>query len=288
MALSTTPTVIRRYIAFELKRLREKAGLHQSDAAKRIDTTSGRIGHFESGRNLPKLPDIELLLPFYGAPELVEGFRELILQARQASPVFEQDDSMTLPPGFDLYLGLEQGATKIFSYNAVVIHGILQCRRYAEAAIRASYGDLPEDKLANLVNLRMRRQETLDRAEPRLDVVAVIDEAILHKEIGGRAVAAEQLDYLRILSERPNVSIRVLPYSAGAHPSLHGSFTLLEFPIARDPGVIYLEDRSGGRYRDDTEEIDEYAAVAEQLLELALSEAESRSVLEAVREEMTR
>jgi transcriptional regulator with XRE-family HTH domain len=288
--LSTTPTVIRRYIAFELKRLREAAGLNQAEAAKRIDTTKGRIGHFETGRNLPKLPDIELLLPFYGAPELVDGFQELVLQARDAAgPVFEPDDTTALPPGFDLYLGLEQGASKLFTYDAAVLNGILQCRRYAEAAFRGHHIDAPSDtQVTDIVNLRMRRQEALDRVEPVLDVVAIIDEAVLRKEIGGTDVAVEQLDYLLTLSERPNVSIRVLPNSAGAHPSLHGAFIVLDFPIERDPGVVYLEDRTGGRYQDDTDYIDEYTKVADRLSDLALPERESRSMIAAVREEIAR
>ncbi|WP_221447287.1 DUF5753 domain-containing protein [Saccharothrix violaceirubra] len=155
--------------------------------------------------------------------------------------------------------------------------------------IRGHHIDAPSDtQVTDMVNLRMRRQEALDRVEPVLDVVAIIDEAVLRKEIGGPAVAVEQLDYLLILCERPNVSIRVLPNSAGAHPSLHGAFIVLDFPIERDPGVVCLEDRTGGRYRDDTDDIDEYTKVADRLSEPALSERESRSVITAVREEIAR
>jgi transcriptional regulator with XRE-family HTH domain len=287
VALSTTPTVIRRYVAFELRRLREAAGLSQTDAAKRLDTTKGRIGHFETSRNLPRLPDIEVLLPYYGADDLVASFKELVVQARTAPAVFEPADSMVLPPGFDLYVGLEQGATRVFNYASAMVNGILQCRNYAEAAIRAHYSELSDEAFGQLVDVRMHRQEILDRPEPSVEVVSILDEAILRKEIGGRAVAVEQLAHLGTLSSRPNVSIRVLPYTVGAHPSLHGSFTLLDFPILRDPGVVYLEDRTGGRYRDDTEDVDEYSGVADRLLELALSERESLSLIEAVREEMT-
>ncbi|NUT47585.1 MAG: helix-turn-helix domain-containing protein [Saccharothrix sp.] len=288
MPLSTTPTVIRRYIAFELRRLREAAGLNQAEAAKRIDTTKGRIGHLETGRNLPKLPDIELLLPFYGAPDLVDGFQELVLQAREARAEVVPDESLPLPPGFDLYLGLEQGASRMFTYDAVVLNGILQCRRYADAVIRGQYIDpLSDGEGIDMVDLRMRRQEALDRAESPLEVVAVIDEAVLRKQIGGPDVAAEQLGYLLVLSERPNVSIKVLSGAAGAHPGLHGSFITLEFPIERDPGVVYLEDRTGGRYQDDTGVIEDHARVADRLVELALSEPESRSLIAAVREEFS-
>ncbi|WP_158849068.1 helix-turn-helix domain-containing protein [Saccharothrix deserti] len=287
MALSTTPTVLRRYIAFELRRLRETASKSQLDAAKRLDTSKARIAHFESGRNLPKLTDVELLLPFYGADELVDGFRELIVQTRNAAAVFEWDESMTLPPGFDLYLGLEQGASRIVSYDAMTVMGILQCEPYAEALLRGHDKGLPDIEVQRQIDLRMRRQGALDRDESPVELVAVIDEAVLHRQIGGAEVLGQQLEYLLTAAERPNITIRVLPYSAGVHPALHGPFTILEFPIDRDPGVVYVEDRIGGRYRDDTEDIDEYAAVADRLLELALPEPDSASVIHKIREELS-
>jgi transcriptional regulator with XRE-family HTH domain len=286
VALSTTPSVIRRYLAFELKRLREAAGKHQSEAAKRIDTSGGRIGHFETGRNLPKLPEIEILLPFYGAAEMVDGFRELIVQARTGPAVFEPDESMTLPPGFDLYLGLEQGASRIFVYSAMTPTGLLQCRPYAEALLRGHDKSLDETEVQRQLDLRMRRQEVLDRDESPLELVAILDEAVLYRQIGGRDVLRRQLDHLLGIAKRPNVTIRVLPYKAGVHPALHGPFVILDFPIERDPGVVYVEDRIGGRYRDDTEEIDEYAAVADRLVELAHSEADSVSAIRKVRKEL--
>lgn len=286
MALSTTPTVIKRYIAFELRRLRETAGKHQSDAAKRLDTSSGRIGHFESGRNLPKLTEVEILLPFYGADELVDGFRELIVQARTAPGVFEPDESMTLPPGFDLYLGLEHGASRILVYSAMTAPGLLQCGRYAEALLRGHDATLEDIEVQRRLDLRMRRQEVLDRHESALELVAIVDEAVLYRQIGGPAVLGQQLDHMLAVAERPNVTIRMLPYRVGVHPALHGPFIILGFPIARDPGVVYLEDRMGGRYRDDTEDIDEYTAVANRLLELALPEVDSASMIQKVREEL--
>ncbi|WP_447005654.1 helix-turn-helix domain-containing protein [Saccharothrix isguenensis] len=287
MALSTTPTVLRRYIAFELRRLRENAGKSQLDAGKRLDTSKSRITHFESGRNLPKLTDVELLLPFYGADDLVSGFRELILQARTAAPVFEWDESMTLPPGFDLYLGLEQGASRIVSYSAMTPTGLLQCEPYAEALFRGHDPGSSDDDVQRQLDLRMRRQGALERDESPLELVTVIDEAVLRRRIGGSDVLVRQLDHLLVATKQPNITVRVLPYSVGVHPALHGSFTMLEFPIERDPGVVYVEDRIGGRYRDDTEEIDEYAAVVDRLLELALPESESASMIHEVREELS-
>lgn len=285
---SISPTVIRRYIQLELRRLREAAGLSQAEAAQRLDTTKARIGHFETARNLPRLPDVEVLLPYYGAPELIEQFKELILQIRDAPPVFDLDPTLNLLPGVDMYVGLEQGASTMFTYDAILVNGILQCRTYAAAVIRgASIGDDPQPdvQVDAQVDLRMRRQAALDRIDPRLRITAVINEGVLHQRVGGEAVAADQLDYLLVLAGRDNVAIRVLPYAAGAHPGMQGPFTRLEFPIQRDPGVVYLEDVSGGRYLDDTENLDKYAAVRDRLMELALPEPQSLSLISKIRGE---
>src|ERR1043165_4555783 len=164
MAQSTSHTVIRRFMQFELRRLLEWAGKSQTDAANRLDTTKARIGHFETGRNLPRLPDVEVLLPFYGAADQVETFKELILQARATTaPTFGLDPMLELAEGFSLYVGLEQGASQIFTYDAILIMGILQCRNYATATVRGHLGaDVSDDHVAELVDLRMRRQVALD------------------------------------------------------------------------------------------------------------------------------
>jgi DNA-binding XRE family transcriptional regulator len=291
VALSTTPSVVKRYIGFELQRLREEARKGQPEAAKKIDTSKARIGHLENGRSMPRLPEVEMLLTYYGAPELIEDLQHLIVQTRDAETTgawrFDLDPGLDLKPGFSMYVGLEQGASRIFTYDAVLVMGLLQCRAYAEAVVRGSRlgGPVDDGHVDALVDLRMRRQVILDRVQTRPEVVAVIDEGVLRKQIGGPAVAAEQLAYLLTVAERHNVIIRVLPESVGAHPALHGPYTQLSFPIERDPGVVYNEDVTGGRLTDDTEHIDRYTQVGARLLELALPEGRSLSVIDNIRKE---
>lgn len=288
MPVSTTPTVIRRYIALELRRLREeKGGINQTKAGEQIGSRSPQsvIAKFEAGERMPKLGDVRLLLELYGRPDLFDQFRDLMTHTTAPGPAFDLT-GVNLPENFDMYLGLEQGASKIMSYDAMTVMGILQCRAYAEALLRGHDPGLSDSQVTVRLDLRMRRSLALDRADPRLELIAVIDESVLHREIGGPAVLGEQLDYLLSAADRPNVSIRVLPYSAGVHPALHGPFSLLDFPIERDPGVVYLEDRIGGRYRDDIPDIDEYRSVAERLLELALSEKRSVTLINKVRREV--
>lgn len=289
MPVSTTPTVIRRYVALELRRLREeKSGISQAKAGEYIGMRSAQsvIGKYESGERMPKLGDVRLLLELYDRSDLFDQFRELMTHTTAPGPAFDLDNVADLPQNFDMYVGLEQGASKILTYDAMTVKGILQCRPYAEALLRGHEPGLSEGQVATRLDLRMRRSLALDRVEPQLELIAVIDESVLHREIGGPPVLAEQLDHLLAVSERPNVSIRVLPYSVGVHPALHGTFTLLDFPIERDPGVVYLEDRIGGRYRDDVPDIDEYRSVAERLLALALSEKRSVTLINKVRREV--
>jgi transcriptional regulator with XRE-family HTH domain len=287
LPLSTTPTVVKRYIALELRRLREAADLGQKEAGKVIDTSQTRIAHFESMRNLPRLHDLEKLLDVYGAPELTPGIQELIIQLREAAgPTFEIDTTAQLPPGFDLYLGLEQGASRIVCYSAMTVHGMLQCRPYAEALLRGHDLSLPDSEVQRRVDLRMRRGHALDRSEPIVEFVAVIDESVLRRQIGGPQVLAAELDYLLERSRRRNVSLRVLPYAAGVHKALDGAFVVLKFPIERDPGVVYLQDLNGNQFRDDVKGIAEYTAVANHLLELALSERDSLALIKKVRKEV--
>jgi hypothetical protein len=285
MPVSTTPTVIRRYVALELRRLREeKGGINQAKAGEHLGSRSGQsvMAKYESGERMPRLGDVRLLLELYDRADLFDQFRDLMTHTTAPGPAFDLA-GINLTENFDMYLGLEQGASRIFTYDAMIVKGILQCSAYAEALLRGDDPGLSDTELKAMLDLRMRRQLALDRLDPQLELIAVIDESVLHREIGGRAVHAQQMDYLLKVSNRPNVSIRVLPNSVGVHPALHGTFTLLDFPIARDPGVVYLEDRIGGRYRDDIPDIDEYRSVAGTLLKLALSEKRSVTLIKGLR-----
>lgn len=289
MPVSTTPTVIRRYVALELRRLREeKGGISQAKAGEYIGARSSQsvIAKYESGERQPRLGDIRLLLELYDRTDLFDQFRDLMTHTTTPGPAFDLDNVTDLPENFDMYVGLEQGASKIVTYDSMIVKGILQCRAYAEALVRGHEPGLSDSQVSIRLDLRMRRSLALDRADPQLELIAVIDESVLHREIGGPAVLAEQLDHLLAAAERPNVSIRILPYSVGVHPALHGTFTLLDFPIARDPGVVYVEDRIGGRYRDDIPDIDEYTSVAETLLDLALSDKRSVTLINSVRKKV--
>lgn len=273
-------------MAFELRKIREDAGITRSQVAQRLHCVVSHVSHVETMRNLPRAAEIEVMLDFYGASDRTEFFIDMLTAARKGKDWWAAYQD-AVPKEFDLFLGLESAATRIDSYEAVVVPGLLQLPAYAAAVIRDGNPDLSEEEVEGRVELRSARQRILDREEPQLRVRSIIDESVLRRAVGGASVAAEQLAHLVELTRRPNVEIQVLPASIGAHPALSGSFQLLWFPpnMPGGPGVGYVENRMQAIYYEAAEEIAAYRDVFTRLQERALSLADSRAVLEdAVRE----
>lgn len=280
----SSPTVLRRWIAFELARLRKDSGLSQAQAAERLGRTQSHISNLERGpgaagrRNVPSWPDVEALLRIYGRPDLGPRIRHLLEQSKRKH--WSEDlPKGVMPPLFDLYLGLEEGATAIDSYDAMTVPGLLQCREYAEALLRGHGTTISDEEHARRVDLRMRRQAVLDRSEDPLRLWVVLDESVLHRRIGGPEVLGRQLDHLLEVIERPEIQLQVLPLDAGVHPALDGMFIKMAFPTPGDAGLVYLQSRLGGTYHEDQAEIDEYAEVMNHLRVIALDQQESAQLI---------
>lgn len=277
----SSPMVLRRWLAFELARLRRDAGVSQKQAASRLGCTQSHISNLERGpgardrRNLPPWAQVEVLLDFYGRRDLVPQFRRLVEQCRRKH-WWEGLPPGVVPPLFDFYLGLEEGAVSIECYDALTVTGLLQCRAYAEVLLRGHGAMLPEEEVARRVELRLGRQAVLDRPGDPLRLWAVLDESVLYRMVGGPWVMAAQVEHLLKVSERPEVQLQilpsVLPATQGVHPALHGSFTRLSFPTPGDAGLVYLESRLGGTYHEEQWEIDEYTEVMNHLRVLALTQ----------------
>ncbi|MBY8853033.1 DUF5753 domain-containing protein, partial [Saccharothrix sp. MB29] len=177
-----------------------------------------------------------------------EFFLDLRLRAKKGRDWWIGFDESAVPEYFRLFLGLESSAVKIESWDAIVVPGLFQTPDYARAIIRDGDPGLSVTEVERRIELRAARQdEVLDRDDPPR-VWAVISEAALRLEVGGRAVLKQQLARLVELRERPNVDVQVLPASAGAHTGAEGAFTLLTFPseLEHDPGCVYTETRVKG------------------------------------------
>ncbi|MBA0127256.1 helix-turn-helix domain-containing protein [Haloechinothrix sp. YIM 98757] len=254
---TSSPTVLKWWIALELRRLRDKAGINRQQVADRLVCAVGKVTHIEIARNLPKASELREMLTLYGASDREDRFIELLKAARTGSDWWTQFAGAA-PAWFDLYLGLESSAAQIERYDALVIPGLFQTAAYAEAVIRQGRPEITEHEVNRLVELRLARQELLQGPEPPT-VWSVIDESVLYRTAKGPQVMREQLDHLVELAEHPTVTIQVLPLNAGPHAGINGSFILLQFDdLIGNPSVAYTEGLLQGTYYVEPEEIREY------------------------------
>lgn len=229
------------------------------------------------------------MLDYYGRKDLVPQFRQLLEQSKRKH-WWEGLPKSVIPPLFDFYLGLEEGAVSIECYDALTVTGLLQCRPYAEVLLRGHGSALADDEVARRVDLRLGRQAVLDRPEEPLRLWAILDESVLHRMIGGPGVMAAQLDHLLKLTERPDIQLQILPLvlptTNGVHPALHGSFIRMTYPTPGDPGLVYLESRLGGSYHEEQWEIDEYTEIMNHLRVLALTPEQSADLIRNRRKDL--
>jgi transcriptional regulator with XRE-family HTH domain len=276
MPAQPSTALLRRSIALDLTRFREMRGITtQTEAAKLMGISAARISQVEGRHRLPSEDFADLLLDFYevrGTDR--EDFLARLAAARAPAPapVTTRQD----PQEFDLYSGLEQGATKLESWNALVLHGLVQTSEYAEALLRGHDDGSSEIELQRRLRARIKRQEILsDSPATRLELV------------GGPEVMSAQLAHLMALAKRPNITIQVLPRTAVPHSALHGAFMIMRFDLPNDPGLVYVENRISGAFFEDAQHIAEYSRVLSGLQAMALSPAESVRVMSSVRKGFT-
>ncbi|WP_028925614.1 helix-turn-helix domain-containing protein [Pseudonocardia acaciae] len=287
MVTSSSPAVLKRWIALELRRLRKEARLTQKDAANRIGRSQQHIGYLESARNLPSVGDLELLLGLYGTPERNDFMRELLTAARKGKNWWA-NLSDAVPDGFEFFLGLEVGAAELSSFDPLLVNGLLQTRSYAEAVIGGDT-DITTEEIQRRAELRMGRQRILDRVEDPVRLWTVMDESVLHRKRGDSTVMREQLAHLLEMSERPRIDIQVLTLDAGAHTAQQGGyFTVMKFPpdMVGDPGVVYQEVISAGLFVENPEEIALYERALARVRSLAATTEESRRIIGRVMKEV--
>ncbi len=242
------PTVRRRQLGAELRRLREAAGRSIEDAAAHLECSTARISRIETGQRgaTVRLRDVKALLELYGAADNQRLTEEITALAREAQTQgWWQPYESVMPTGFDILVGLENDATTEHVFEPLLVPGLLQTPEYARALIKV--GRSGADKTAErLVALRMERQAVLTRGPDPLALWAVIDEAALRRPIGSPDIMRAQIRHLIEVADLPNVKIQVLPFACGAHAGLNGAFTVLELPEA--PTVVYTETQAGDIY----------------------------------------
>lgn len=282
MPVSTSVAVLRRRVAVALRRHRENAGLTQKDAAKRAGIASGRLNHFEVMRSVPPDEELVRLLELYEATEETEELLAILPEARKRTA---SEAATTDPDQFNLYIGLEAGATRIESYDALVLKGLVQTAEYAEALLRGGGQGLPEAEIRRRLRLRMRRQELLTGESPT-ELWLVIAQHVLEAPVGGPEVMRGQLAHLLEVAKQPNVEVQVIPRSVVPHPGQHGAFTIMSFPIPGDAGLVYVETRVRGLFFEEPHELQVYTQVMNHLRVQAQPPEESTRLIERIRKEI--
>ncbi|MFD4630968.1 helix-turn-helix domain-containing protein [Streptomyces sp. NPDC058284] len=272
------PAVRRRQLGAELRALRGEAGLTSSQAAARLGWHQSKVSRIETGRSGVKASDVRLLLATY---RVRDSRRSELLVAFAGA-----DDPGTgrhhwwkayrdlLPATYRDFISLESQACWVRTLETSVVPGLLQTPEYARAVTRAALGGLPEERVDALVEVRLARQDVL-RADPPLRLSVVLDEAVLRRPVGGTRVHAGQLARLREVSLLPHVRLQVLPYAAGEHAGLIGSFVIFSFPDIADLDVVVLDHLTSSLYLERKEDLQAYTETFDSLQVQALSPEES-------------
>jgi transcriptional regulator with XRE-family HTH domain len=282
MASAQSPTVRRRRLALELRRLRESAKLTCEEVAEQLECSASKISRVETGRVSVSPRDVRDMLEIYGAPpEQRDSLVQLARDSRQKGWWHAYGD--TIQPHFGTYLGLESAASEIRIYEVSLIPGLLQTEEYARAVISAGMVNSPRTDIERRVALLMERQRLARSSPPK--VWAVLDEAALRREVGGTEVMRVQLEYLLELTGLPNVSLQVVPFGGGAHPAMGRPFVILVFGECIDPDVVYLEDLTSALWVENVAEVDRYNVFFNHLQATALSfEASAALVTEVLKQ----
>jgi transcriptional regulator with XRE-family HTH domain len=281
MATGRGPTVRRRRLAAELRRLRERGELTLEQAASQVDWSVAKLSRIETARVGVNLADLRYLLRIYDVTD--ERLEELVSLARRAKMRgWWEAYADTLPSDYASYIGLESEAIAMRCYDAQTLNGLLQNPDYAREIIRATMMALsPPAETERRVEVRTTRQRLLTRQESPLRLWSVIDEAALRREVGSPQVMKAQCGRLLELSDLPNVTIQVLPDTAGAHPATTGTFAILEFPEPQDPDVVYLETLTANIFVENDAEVYRYALAFDHLRAMAFGPDESKALIAA-------
>jgi transcriptional regulator with XRE-family HTH domain len=279
-----SPTVRRRRLAAELRSLREAARLTCEDVAEHMECSASKISRVETGRVSVSPRDVRDMLSLYGVDaQQRDSLVQLARESRQKGWWHAYSD--TIQPRFATYVGLEDAAAEIRTYEVNLIPGLLQTEDYARTVINAGNLTGTQEDVERRVALRMARQPMLTGDDPP-QLWAVLDEAVLRRTVGGPGLMRMQLDQLVELAAMPNVAVQVIPFTAGAHPGMGKPFVILAFPERADPDVVYLEDLTSALYLEDVDEIDRYNVLFNHLRATALSFEDSASLIVSAAKEL--
>jgi transcriptional regulator with XRE-family HTH domain len=272
-----TPTVRLRRLAAELRGMRETAQLSREDVSAQTNINAVTLYRIETARVRPQRRTLLALLDQYAVTDETKR-NELIALAKEAAQLdWLQAYESELPEHYTAYISFEAEARTVRNYESLFVPGLLQTETYTRA--------LATGVLQRRVEVRMQRQASITKNDP-LHLWAVLDEAVLHRRVGGPAVMHQQLQHLAEMGQRPHITIQVVPFGEGAHPGMAGAFAHMSFPDAADPDLVYVESMAGGTFLEREPDVRRCTALFDHLTATALTPAASLDLITAAQAAM--
>jgi transcriptional regulator with XRE-family HTH domain len=277
------PTVLRILLGTQLRRLREARGITAHEAAQAIRASESKISRIELGRNAFREVDVADLLTLYGITDVDEREQMLTLASQANQPGWWHRYQDVLPTWFQSYVGLEESAESIRSYDSQFVPGLLQTEEYSAAVL--DLGEFSLEETDRLVFLRKERQRRFTTGGLRL--WAVIDEMALRRPVGNTALMRAQLEYLLEIGDRPGLTLQVTPYPGGASYLVPGSFSVLKFATADLPDVVYVEQLTSAMYLDKRSDVEQYTAALDKVGATSTTPEQTKAFIRALLDELS-
>ena len=277
------PTVKHRRLAAELRRLRANAQLSREDVEERTGVNEGTLYRIETARSKPQKRTLVALLDLYQADDAMR--QDLLAIAKTADDQgWLRPYHAELPEEYAAYISFEAEATAVRNYESLYIPGLLQTEDYARAVIRGTLPTATQTEVEQRVQARIERQERLSGESP-VKLWAIMDEAAAHRTAGGPAVMHAQLAHLIEAADQPNITLQVIPFDAGAHPGMPGSFIYMEFGEP-NPDLVYVDTLAGDLFLETDADLALYASMFDHLRAVALSPAQAARLVSTLMKEM--
>lgn len=285
--MAAIPTVRRRMLGLELRKLREKRELTAEEASERMAWHPTKMSRVETGQSGVRPHELTRLLDMYEVDDndVREGLAELAKNSKVRVWWSPYNDVLT--KRYSNYIVFEAEAVSARSFEAGLIPGLLQTPDYARAVTRALEPSLTPAEVNALVDVRIQRQSAAFNREDPLKLWCIVDEAALRRRVGGPAVMRKQLQHLLENAEQPHITFQALAYSAGAHAGLLGSFVHLGFPVPGDLDLVYLEGPTSSLYLERDEDLTTYGHAFDLLRASALDVAKSHKLTLDIAKDMT-
>jgi transcriptional regulator with XRE-family HTH domain len=273
----STPTVRLRRLAAELRRLRAATGLSREDVTEQTAINDTTLYRIETARTRPQARTLLTLLKLYDVPpEQREHLQTLAKES--AKQGWLRPYHTDLPEEYTAYISFEAEAAGVRNYESLFIPGLLQTEGYARAVIRGVLPGASQSEVSDRLQARMERQQVLTKDGP-LKLWAIVDEAALRRLVGGASVMQAQLKHLLELVASATITLQVIPFGAGAHAGMPGSFVLMDFGDPMDTDLIYIDSMAGDLFLESDADVSRYTSIFDNLRAVALSPDDSAALI---------